>query len=68
MTSDEFRTLRAITGLTQPEFAAVLGVERNAVARAEAEGPSEGLIVRVDWALSLHKIRVGPEKLAPERG
>lgn len=70
MTPDEFRMMRTLSGLTQPGFAQLLGVKRDAVAKAESpsHGPTRFLIRSLALILSEGKFRIAEAKMLPEKG
>jgi transcriptional regulator with XRE-family HTH domain len=66
MTGADIKKLRESLGLSQRQFAKKLGVSNMMISRAEARGPEELLILKIERAMRRGDLGPSEEKIKPE--
>jgi transcriptional regulator with XRE-family HTH domain len=66
MTGADVKKLRESLGLSQRRFAKILGVSNMMISRAEARGPEELLILKIERALRQGELGPSEDKIKPE--
>jgi transcriptional regulator with XRE-family HTH domain len=66
MTGADVKKLRESLGLSQRRFAKILGVSNMMISRAEARGPEELLVLKIERALRRGELGPSEDKIKPE--